>query len=641
MGKIFRAIAFFTSVILSASVGAVSNASTTSPQLTSTPAPTIARVIEGDCVGVRPQIVFEFPADAKPSYWEIIMPTAYGAIGKFKIEGNSIQVLLETQYGKKEVRARLVYTLPNGQELRVHGDLFSYTLESLKFRDSEYCKAWRAQAAEEERRKKLPALILKTIDYLGYSKINIDLLVSSSARILEVEAKYQMDSENWFTQRPAYRGSSNLPGELNLQLSLPTAFRQNNIVALQFRARNDTGWGDWINVSTGRPPGSSELVIAPDYSSQGYVLTTQPILMPPKSDFNLRTNTGCTLTTVQLQELSSSGIQPGDTFRIETALEEGEYRLNEAHANGEKQIITLASKHNPTQASFNVRLCPRDTITIEPRYLRVKITKISSNEFIEGKIKVVLERAGKELARYRAAGLCEPSSDQKFGNNVVVEQEQFQKSINQKNTLKGTLFRAGFIAPNQTFSIYRKSSTATKPIFTGKTDVTGQFSFSFSVAAVKKKGEQESFFFVVDEASGPNLPFNRVFDFIEAPLNFVWGDKGLAYVVSSNDWVPKHSSSCSAAVDQIPWDRDGDEKNHVAWFVAKQLYYGMKGKKTQSREEFVRSTQRPAIVTPSSGGSGGSGGSGSSAGSGGSKCTWVNGYTRKSGTRVSGHWRCG
>jgi uncharacterized membrane protein YgcG len=224
---------------------------------------------------------------------------------------------------------------------------------------------------------------------------------------------------------------------------------------------------------------------------------------------------------------------------------------------------------------------------------------------------------------------------------VVVEQEQFQKSINQKNTLKGTLFRAGFIAPNQTFSIYRKSTTASKPIFTGKTDVTGQFSFSFSVAAVKKKGEQESFFFVVDEASGPNLPFNRVFDFIEAPLNFVWGDKGLAYVVSSNDWVPKHSSSCSAAVDQIPWDRDGDEKNHVAWFVAKQLYYGMKGKKAQSREEFARSTQRPAQGTPSSGGSGGSGGSGSSAGSGGSNCTWVNGYTRKSGTRVSGHWRCG
>lgn len=641
MGEKTRALAIFLIVALSVSGVSISNASTTSPETTSTPAPTIARVIEGDCVGVRPQIVFEFPMGAKPRYWEVIMPTAYGSITKHTIEGNSIQVLLETLYGKREIRARLVYTLPNGQETRSHGDLFTYTLESLKFRDSEYCKAWRAQAAEEERRKKLPALSLKTIDYLGFSHINIDLYASSPSRILEVEARYQMDTENWWTQRPTYRGSANLPGELNLQLALPTTFRHNNIVDIQFRAKNDIGWGDWHNVSTGRPHGSSELDIAANYASQGYVLTTQPILLPTKSDFNLRTNFGCTMTTVQLQELSPSGINPADTFRVETALEGLEYRANEAHVNGEKQIITIASKHNPSQTSFNVRLCPRDIISIEPRYLRLKVTKISTNEFIEGKIQVVLQRTGKELARYQAAGLCEPTADQRFGQNVVIEQVAFQKTTKQQNTVKGTLFRAGFVAPNQAFFVYQKSTTAPKPIFTGTTDDTGQFSFSFKVAAVKKKGASESFFFVVDEVSGAGLPFNRVIELFESPLTFAWGNKGLAYVQSETDWIPRHDASCSAAVDQIPWDREGDEKNHVAWFVAKQIYYGMKNKDAKTRDSFVRSSKRSIQGPPSSGGSGGSGGSGSTVSRGGSKCTWVNGYTRKSGTRVSGHWRCG
>ncbi len=638
--RLFRVVIAISSVasILLSGLPALAN------QTSSMPAAVLLRFGVGNCDSPDPPpyAVFGIPSGATPVAWEFTSSDRSGGpIVRTKpvaVQGSEFKV--DLKFSDRYVTPWLVYRDDMGQEVRIHGNSFLYSQDGLKFFDSTFCtderrKKLEKKRAEEELQSKLPKLTNLSLKYFGSSLIHLDLKAQTAEPLMSMEILWTKDNLNWtpgggLFYREALVGRSkdftiSSGGEIKIGLSDRGTFT--NVVGLRIRAKSKLGWGDWLTIETGRPVGPSTLPVDTTYSVQGYTLETQPILLPEGTG-NRRPPLGCTFSTVHLRELNSTEIERTDQFRVETSIEEEPYWPNEAYPDGVKSLTTFQSLHNPEEVGFNIWLCPERVALFEPRYLRVKITRLSTGFFIEGKIPVVSKQATGTLNKTIAMQACEANGV--YRTNVLIEQTQVQKTSKQSSELKGTLFRAGLVAPGQKYFVYALTSKGPTLIASGFTDKDGQFAFSAKFA-VGKKNQRERLLFTVDDASGLSVPFSTVIEAGEIPLEMVWTEKGLTYVPSSVDWIPSLGAGCVRAIEAPGSPLSGDEKNHVAWFIAKQVYYGMKGKASKNVEESRGPSQKPTA-------GGSSAGSGSSVG--GKKCTWVNSYTRKSGTRVSGHWRC-
>jgi hypothetical protein len=342
-----------------------------------------------------------------------------------------------------------------------------------------------------------------------------------------------------------------------------------------------------------------------------------------------------------LSELSSSGIQIGDSFTLETSLEEREFKSNSApqlSGNGGVRLVTANSTGAEISTiALRVQLCLQDIQEFQPRYLRVKISKVGVGPIIEGKIKVLrneitVAQAIENAKHYCGLGVYGKSSASSFNQNLVIEQTRIQKTPNDFGVVRGTLFRSGLIAASQQFQVFRIIGGVSTPIATAITDNKGQFEIKVKLPKTKNGSTQKVTFFAGESASKAGL-LNEPFATVEVPISLVWTTKGLVYQKGTTDWVPSNNPVCLTNIASLSKAED-DERQPVAWFVAKQVYYGMKNKATKSYSAPVPASKGPTRVPTS----GSSSYNSSNSPSIGKRC-YVRGYTTKSGKRVGGYSR--
>ena len=499
---------------------------------------------------------------------------------------------------------------------------------TLVMMDSEICNAKRAEQAELERLAKLPRFQALSLQYLGTSNLQLDFVRSDKNSSKRLEYQWTRNGLDWSAANPVGNATVTVSNDDVVSVRFVDSVGLENITAIRVRGQNDFGTGDWHEFSTGRPQGSSRIAVETQYQSLGLVLVTNPILLPTRSRSTTARTEICSVSTVELIETEPSSILAGDLLTLETSIEERELTPNSAYPSGQKNVSSFLSGHNPERTSLNVSLCPRE-LEFTPRYLRVKVTNVRTGVSVEGKMEVVQPAFSQSVSdRVRVENTCLATNVARFGTNVTLEQTRVQKSAKANGAVRGTLFRSGFVAPSQKFFVYQKSGKNAKLIHSSITDPEGQFAFTFSLP-VKKAGTKERLYLVLEDASGVQVPLASMVQATETELDFKWEKTGLRYVASPSDWIPSHASNCVQSLPEAPSFFEGDEKNHVAWFIAKRVYYGMKGK--QSRSSVGRSANGPTPLVRS----------GSSIDTGvsiGKRC-YVRGYTTKSGKRVSGYYR--
>jgi hypothetical protein len=643
-----------------ASTGVVAQAAT---QADAVPA---FEVFSNDTCVREPNAEFSVPAGVTPTSYEIHVESEAGA---WSAQGNGlissviflVPLASKNSAGQtwKNLRLRFVYG-SGGTATRGPWTAPIPLDATAIFRDSAFCAAKKIADDELARQATLPGEpILSQVTYENDSRIvAVVTRPTKPVPITTFSAEQSLDGTNW---TPATATLTQLPGSTTVwTLAFRVVDTTKNITSIRVRANNNVGSGPWTQVQTGRPAGASQVNVSRSYTSEGYALFTNPIALPSASSSPQNFAPGCTFTSVELSELNAAGIEPGDVFSIETSLEEGPFKMNGAPqlggTIGTRTVAPSTTGAEISQIAFRVQLCTQDIQTFQPRYMKVRITKTSDSKVIEGQIKVLTNDLSLGTAIENSKFFCGVGNygQQGFGSftqNLTIEQTAVQRTSAGNGVIRGTLFRSGFVAANQKYQISVKRGSGFEIISRGQTDSRGQFVFRVRQSKTANGTKQVLYFFADESATGAGL-LNEPFAAVQIPIEFLWTTRGLVYQRGTTDWIPKQDSDCGIVLSPLQASRS-DDRHPVAWFLARQAYYGMKNK--QSREYIASASYSPPISpittngpirVPSSGSTFSNLGSNNSSinsnsyslGSRGGS-TWVRGYTTKSGKRVSGHFR--
>lgn len=296
---------------------------------------------------------------------------------------------------------------------------------------------------------------------------------------------------------------------------------------------------------------------------------------------------------------------------------------------GEK-IVTESpySKEPPKTVALTFTLCTFDFIRQVkqiPKLINVEIEYFKNLSSSVAKIKVpvqILPRDSEAVLISELRKECgQDETTKKFTYNMTVQQTGSPKKNGDLVGISGTLFRHGFPSPNDEISLFIESKKYADPrTFVAKTqtDSKGQFNFSFPI--VREKGSNYSDYVILAyNRAEPIGPISGPFDEMAYTVTFLW-EPTARYFQGTNDWVPSHTALCKQKIDAYNALVSGqqakifeDDRNRLAWFTAKSIYYGFKDKKTYTTHyQWNRAT--------------------------GGSC-YVSGYTTSSGKRVSGYSR--
>lgn len=602
-----------------------------------------------DCVR-EPFVIFNYPTEVNPTSYVIQVSYASGVwvnFGAGMILGPQIRVLLQskTQAGQliKSIRVALRYTAANGAVSQGPWGTEVQVPETTVWTDGVYCQQKKLADAELAKTALLPgAPIFQSVKYFDNSTINAVIDRPTKVGVITAyvyEASW--DGANWFSIDVSARALSSLKTSYYVTFKNPDSSK--NLAFIRAKATNANGSGPWAQSQTGRPVGPSSVKVASTYSTSGYTLFTNPIALPGAIQSSSLPVSGCTYTSIELGELAPGNIAAGDVFKVETSLEDGAYAINSAlQLDGQRGLRTVSNtetRRDITQIALRVQLCPQDIQNVIPRFLRVKVSRESDGEYIEGKISVLdsSNPLGSSIENSKincGIGLYSAGGNARFDNNAVIEQNQAQSTASGYSVLKGTLFRSGLVAANQTIEVLKKKAGSYELLQTLKTDSTGQFTLKFNFPKSQVGTFHHVYLVAQESASGAGL-LNEAFSAVEVEISLKWLSKGLTYVAGLSDWVPAQTSGCDTSLSQLSQAED-DERHPVAWFVAKKIYYGMKNKTQKSTQQNTSTSGRQLIPSSPSSSNWSSSSSGSI--SGVRKC-YVRGYTTRTGKRVSGYYR--
>lgn len=632
------ALAFILTLILSVT-GNVAQAATQADAI-----PVFTTFSNESCVR-EPIAQFTVPAGVTPTNYEIHVESegsVWNAQGGGAISATNFSIPLtsKTASGKTwtNMRVRFVYGTLSSSPKGPWTNPISLDISTV-FLDSAFC-------AEQKRLAGLPGEpIISQVVYENDSKISAIITRPTKATpVTNFTAEQSFDGVTWSAASATFTQTSGSTTSWNLVVKVLDTTR--NIPTVRVRANNSIGAGPWTQFQTGRPAGLSKIYVNRKYATEGYSLFTNPIALPVSGAYLQTFAPGCTFTSVELAELSASGIEPGDTFSIETSLEEGPYKPNGATqiggTVGTRTVPATSAGAEISQIALKVQLCSQDVQSFQPRYLKVRITKAADLKSIEGQIKVLTNEAAlgnaiENAKYYCGVGRYGQQGTGSFSNNLTIEQTAIQKGANDSGVIRGTLFRNGLVAANQKFQISVKRGSSFAIIARGQTDAEGQFVFRVRQSKTSIGSKQVLYFFAEESATGAGL-VNEPFAAVEIPIEFAWTTKGLVYQKSAaTDWVPVQNADCGGSLGSLSSFAE-DERHPIAWYIAKKTYYGMKNKTTRSYTA-PRVASSPVVNGPRRVPSYGSSYNNSSGSiSIGKKC-YVRGYTTKSGKRVSGYYR--
>ena len=385
----------------------------------------------------------------------------------------------------------------------------------------------------------------------------------------------------------------------------------------------------------------------------GLRLDTVPIYAPVGIKYPDNKNRTCTFTSAELSRPDGSDFLSTDEFSIQTSLENLDFTINNApQPNGEVGIRKVPDgAEGISKLGIRVQLCASEIVDIKPAFLRLKVKNLVDQKEIIGTIPVLYPVKNSTIAAETAkvnCGIGPYSVVPRFSNNVVFSSYWSTNSlVNRKLTtthlIEGIVFRSGLIAANEKLSFYLSNNNF-RNYFLGSatTDNVGAFSFQFKLnfldSSIKPSGHPR----IMVHLQERGIPLGVINDPQPAELltyQFNWATSDRLTPPIDN-WIPRQTSACNAAVGIGVGTEDEDHP--LAWMTLKALWDRFKNKQyklNQSDKKIIQVNNSNSVGSKTST-SNSSGASGSSNGSSLSvkKC-WVNGYTTKSGKRVSGYFR--
>ncbi len=380
------------------------------------------------------------------------------------------------------------------------------------------------------------------------------------------------------------------------------------------------------------------------YELDGLALTTIPIIAPLSikyPDGNLR---NCTFTTAMLRKLDNSVFQTSDVYRIETSLEENSYTKNLAfQLDGSIGVKNPPNRNGLGSSILGIRiqLCEEEIRQFKPKYLRLKLTKLTSEQKMVGEVPVVYPENVASVVVENQKTVCAVgpySKNPLFGNQVVfhsISSREFldNRKRNTVHTLKGHLFRNGILAANEELVFFLTNRDSTMRVLgMTKTDSMGGFETNFQLnylnPSIRPSGHPKISILLSERG----LPLGEINDPFSAELlerDFEWANNTQLRLLSEN-WIPRQTAACNSALAQ--GYSSGDERQPLAWFVVKELYNLYQANKYKTNQSQTKSIDPKASTKakPDSKSTKNKVSIG--------KC-WVSGYTTKTGKRVNGYFR--
>lgn len=237
-----------------------------------------------------------------------------------------------------------------------------------------------------------------------------------------------------------------------------------------------------------------------------------------------------------------------------------------------------------------------------------------------------------------------------FEDNAVVTVSPTTFKSGKNITVQGTYFIRGVPAPNQPLDLQERivSSLGTsKVVAHGKTVTDSQGLFSFKFKFVQRDDDPMPFFQIVRKLRTAQIGFILgPFEPSSASIAFDC-DKGKCKYTPGGtytDFIPEFSPQClstfksyddvfgsAAAAGAGGAVNFTDDKNRIAW-LGRKIFPGSKNKVPYAATWISKEADYPQRDARNIGKAG-------SSGSGGVKRCYVNGYTTKTGKRVSGYFR--
>lgn len=328
-------------------------------------------------------------------------------------------------------------------------------------------------------------------------------------------------------------------------------------------------------------------------------------------------------------------------------------------------LVTKSALRGETAIGIKVRVCQADPAYLgAPQDYRLVMTYSDAPGYFvqsqEYKFRLISRT---EVANFSQFAVSQVRSKCVFDNNSVLNsyvQSGVTRKAGEKMTIKGTFYRAGLIAPNDTLNLVRVvDPTNSKIIATTTTDKDGKYSFTFTALAFPKAllyriqaPERQADIGVVP---GP-FPAKTWEVFIDCKKGCKIGELSMRDEAPTNNFTDVCLQSLSFYNQVI---RQSDDEN--SRILRKVIVYPILSNITRSRTDsaakvaaaaaaaaeaaaIAQNSNNNAGTSAGSSGSSASGGSGTSArssgssSSGGGRC-YVSGYTTKKGKRVSGYYR--
>lgn len=333
--------------------------------------------------------------------------------------------------------------------------------------------------------------------------------------------------------------------------------------------------------------------------------------------------------------------------------------FNAANQELSLSLVTKSALRGETSIGIKVRVCQADPAYLgaSQDYRLVATYSDAPGYFVQSQEYKFRLISRTEVANFSQYAVSQVRSKCVFDNNSVLNsyvQSGVTRKAGEKMTIKGTFYRAGLIAPNDTLSLVRVvDKFNSKIIATATTDKDGKYSFAFAALTFPKAllyqiqaPERQADIGVVP---GP-FPAKTWDVYIDCKKGCKIQESSTRDQAPPNNFTDVCLQSLSFYNQVI---RQSDDEN--SRILRRVVIYPILSNITRSRTDSAAkvaaagaaAAEAAAIAQNSnnnsgaaSGSSGGSGSSARSSGSssGGGSC-YVSGYTTKKGKRVSGYYR--
>ena len=331
--------------------------------------------------------------------------------------------------------------------------------------------------------------------------------------------------------------------------------------------------------------------------SGGLTLTATKLDRP-----EMTTERNCSTTYVTVVNTNGSQLVSGSWLDLYYTIK-GQNSSSVEFSGNSSYVYSSGSTPAPTSTRISILICntvlalPVIAETANRVSVRV-VERFGGREVTQASIEIpIIDKTQEEISIASLRKNCISG----FGVNTAIQQKLVPKISGKDASISGTLFRSGFVSPNDKIKFSREvpgknGSIKLLPIGSASTDDFGKFTFKFKMKRTKKEIITTIQMHIpARDSIGPLMgPFERT----SVKIPFEWGKTGAKYnpIYNPFDWIPVNSESClNSYQDYVsnfgsdPSRIHNDDRNRLFAYAIGQAFPGS-GKKQRIKATSFTST---------------------------------------------------